>query len=102
MSSEEKPPKKQTGEGSHQLQRYDPVRYASDHRVIRNPNRMVTHIHFIAQTVLKSGGNHWTMYLQTGPNEAVRINMDPATCWERKFLGTATGGKCKSFIGITA
>lgn len=36
--------------GSHELQNYDPIRYESDQAAIRA--RLVTHVHFVAQTIL--------------------------------------------------
>jgi hypothetical protein len=60
-----------------ELQGYEPVRYESDETAIRA--QIVTQVHFVAQTVLQSGGNHWGIYLQTGHNGSVRLNMDPST-----------------------
>src|ERR1700761_7959690 len=84
---------KETSGGSHQLQQYNPVRYASDRDHIRDPNRIVTRIHFIAQTVLQSGGNHWTLYLQTGPKQAVRINMNPSDLLGAQISGHGYRGE---------
>lgn len=64
---------------SHELQIYEACRYMSDPGQIRNEKRIVIAVHFIAQTILQSGGNRWTMFLQTGPKSSVRINMDPTT-----------------------
>ncbi|KAF8863055.1 hypothetical protein BDZ45DRAFT_670672 [Acephala macrosclerotiorum] len=63
---------------SRELQNYDPVRYEYGEADVRDPHRIVTHVHFVAQTILQSGGNHWGIYLQTAPNESIRLNMDPS------------------------
>jgi len=55
--------------------------------VIRNPRRIVSHVHFVAQTVLLNGGNHWGIYLQTGDEESIRINMNPG-----ELLGAPSPG----------
>lgn len=48
---------------------YDPIEYENGEKnFILDRERKVTHVHFIAQTVLQTGGNHWVMYLQVGPN----------------------------------
>lgn len=65
------------GGNSRELRNYDPVRYLSDRAVIRDPNRTVICVHFVAHTLLQNGGNHWTIYLQTSPKDSVRINMEP-------------------------
>ncbi|CZR55246.1 uncharacterized protein PAC_05133 [Phialocephala subalpina] len=63
---------------SQELQNYDPIRYENNEAVVRDPHRIVTQVHFVAQTVLESGGNHWGICLQTGPCESIRLNMDPS------------------------
>ncbi|KAH7342977.1 hypothetical protein BKA65DRAFT_505300 [Rhexocercosporidium sp. MPI-PUGE-AT-0058] len=86
-------PKKRGGGGggvvsqAHALQDYNPVRYQPDQRLIRNPHRIVSRIHFVAHTVLQNGGNHWGIYLQTGNAESVSINMDPS-----ELLGAQSPG----------
>ncbi|KAH7419698.1 hypothetical protein BKA64DRAFT_651429 [Cadophora sp. MPI-SDFR-AT-0126] len=72
---------------AHALQDYNPVRYHPDQREIRDPRRIVSHVHFVAQTVLQNGGNHWAIYLQTSPRESVSINMDPS-----ELLGAQSPG----------
>ncbi|RFU33367.1 hypothetical protein B7463_g2947, partial [Scytalidium lignicola] len=67
---------------SHELN-YDPVRYENGEAKTgeaktRDPHRIVIQVHFIAQSVLENGGNHWGISLQTGPEEYVRLNMDPS------------------------
>lgn len=63
---------------SHALQNYDPVRYVPDIEMIRSTEQIVTRVHFVAYTILENGGNHWTMYLETGRRSSVRINMEPS------------------------
>lgn len=62
---------------SNQLEYYNPVRYVPDAGQIRSSNRVVRYVHFVAHTILQTGGNHWTLFLQTRHNESVRITMDP-------------------------
>lgn len=78
---------------SHELQDYNPVHYQTDSGVIRDPKLTVIDVHFIAQTILLSGGNHWTMYLQTGPDQAVRINMDPSDIFGAQSPGHGYRGE---------
>jgi hypothetical protein len=63
---------------SQELQTYEPIIYENNEAFIRDPHRLVTQVHFVAQSILESGGNHWGMCLQIGSNESVRVNMDPS------------------------
>jgi len=69
----------QETQSSHQLQQWDPINYVvpEDRKAILARGLIVTQVNLVAQTVLQSGGNHWTMFLQTGPESAVRIDMEP-------------------------
>ncbi|KAL5331936.1 hypothetical protein ACEPPN_001476 [Leptodophora sp. 'Broadleaf-Isolate-01'] len=81
-------------QAAHALQDYNPVRYQPDHqRLIRDPHRIVSHVHFVAQTILQNGGNHWGIYLQTAANESVRINMDPSELLGAKSPGHGYRGR---------
>ncbi|EPE35579.1 hypothetical protein GLAREA_11279 [Glarea lozoyensis ATCC 20868] len=66
---------------------FNPVTYSPSQELIRSANRVVIAVRFVAQTVLQNGSNHWVIFLQTGQEEAVRINMDPSLT-----LGAQTPG----------
>ncbi|PVH75824.1 hypothetical protein DL98DRAFT_314793 [Cadophora sp. DSE1049] len=71
----------------HALQDYNPVQYQPDQRMIRDPHHIVSHVHFVAHTVLQNGGNHWGINLQIRSKEAICINMDPS-----ELLGAQSPG----------
>ena len=70
-------PKTTQADYSQQQQYYNPVHYVSSERQVRGADQIVHQVHFVAHTVLASGGNHWTLYIQTGPQRSILINMDP-------------------------
>ncbi|KAK1768089.1 hypothetical protein QBC33DRAFT_569131 [Phialemonium atrogriseum] len=75
---------------SHEMHEWDPLNYIPPcaEPDIRSPNRIVSAGHFIAHSVLQSGGNHWQIYLQTGKDESVCLELVPgAFPGQEGFLG---------------
>lgn len=55
----------------------DPLNYVPEPKkgIIRS--RTVYFVHFVAHSILENGGNHWDIFLQTGREESVRLEMVP-------------------------
>lgn len=60
---------------SQELRNYDSVHYLSDVELVRTCKVIL--VHFVAQTALVNGGNHWNIWFQIGSKEAVHMNMVP-------------------------
>ncbi|KAM5346425.1 hypothetical protein ACJ41O_009430 [Fusarium nematophilum] len=54
---------------------FEKAEAAFDHKEIRG--RVVTLVHLVAIPVLANGGNHWNIYLPTGEQEFVSLDMTP-------------------------
>lgn len=56
----------------------DPLNYVPDDSIalVRDPHRIVSLVHFVADSVIESGGNHWFILLETG-NSFVRLEISP-------------------------
>lgn len=63
---------------SFEMHNIDTLNYVPNNAVarIRDPKRIVTHVHFVAHSVLENGGNHWDVFLQTG-RRSVRLEISP-------------------------
>ena len=63
---------------SFEMHNIDPLNYVPEDAItkIRHPQRIVTLVHFVAHSVLESGGNHWVIFLETG-QQYVRLEVVP-------------------------
>lgn len=61
------------------MHQWDPLSYIppEESHAIHSPDRIVTYVHFVAHAVLQTGGNHWDIFLQTGEDQSVRLEMSP-------------------------
>jgi hypothetical protein len=74
-------------------QSYNPIIYASA-QAPAEVDQMVTKVHFVAESVLTSGGNHWTIFFETS-NEfsSVRINICPSDVMGARIPGHGFRGQ---------
>ncbi|KAI0141873.1 hypothetical protein GGR57DRAFT_486340 [Xylariaceae sp. FL1272] len=60
-----------------ELHEFDPLSYIPEENKNDIRKTPVMLVHFVAHSVLQTGGNHWDIYLQTGDYTSVRIEMTP-------------------------
>ncbi|KAK3943429.1 hypothetical protein QBC46DRAFT_307500 [Diplogelasinospora grovesii] len=78
---------------------YDPVRYKPGVFEICDPTSLVIKVHFVAESVLQNGGNHWIICLQTPDQAVVRLNMSPTDVRGARVSGHGYRGQIEITYG---
>jgi hypothetical protein len=69
--------RRQSTHTSFEILYLDPLNYVPETKKSDIRNRIVYFVHFVAYSILESGGNHWNIFLETGKEESVRLEMIP-------------------------